>query len=330
MKGLVYTQMGAPEVLKVMEVKKPVPTGNQVLIKVKASSINATDYAPFESAVIDGKVSTLFRVKEKIKDKKVGKVLGSEAAGIVEEVGVNVENFKIGDEVYGVAVGLCGAWAEYLCMDESATSLKPRNLSFEEAATVPISGTTALAAIRKANIQKGQYVLVYGASGGVGLYMVQLLKAMGAIVTAVCSTRNIELLHKIGADSVIDYKKDDFSLNGQTYDAIIAVNGYNFITKYKKSLKPNGIYVAVGGPLQGLQGGVLGPFVGIGSRKKFTFATYFTEIKKQSLSKLREYIEVGKITPCIDEICSIQDAPKIIRKLILNHSQGKTVISFDN
>lgn len=327
MKGLVYTEMGVPEVLKIRDIPIPVPNDNQILIKVMASSLNATDYAPFEKPVTDGKVPTLFRIKEKIKDKKVGKVLGSEASGIVESVGKSVKRFKKGDEVYGVTVGLCGAWAEYVCMDEETTSLKPCNLSFEESATVPVSGTTALSAIKKANIKKGQHVLVYGASGGVGQYTVQLLKSIGAIVTGVCSTRNIEMLRNMGADYIIDYKKEDFFKNGKTYDAIIAVNGYNYITKYKNSLKPHGIYVAVGGPLQGLQGGAFGPFVGIGTQKKFTFSTYFTEIKNHSLSKLRKIMEAGEVTPIIDEICSLDNTPDMIRKIILNHPQGKVVIS---
>lgn len=326
MKGIVYTEMGEPEVLKVREVEKPIPADNQILVKVKASSVNATDYAPFESAVKNGKVTTLFKVKEKIKDKKVGKVLGGEISGIVEDVGKNVSGFKIGDEVYGVTPGLVGAWAEYVCMNEAETNLKPTNLSFEEAATVPMAGTTALAAISKANVKKGNHVLVYGASGGVGQYVVQILKAYGAEVTGVCSTRNLELVLEMGADHVVDYKKEDIFASENKYDRIIAVNGYNFITKYKKLLTENGIYVAVGGALQGLQGGLFGPFVGIGSNKKFTFSTYFTEIKNGSLIKLKEIIEAGKVVPYIDEVCKLEDTAKAIRNIIERHPQGKVTI----
>lgn len=327
MKGVVYTKMGTPDVLKVMDVTKPVPTANQILVKVVASSLNANDYVAFEAPVKEGKVPALFKIKEKLKDKKVGKILGSEVAGIVEKVGENVTSVKAGDEVYGIATGLCGAWAEYACIDESESCHKPINLSFEEASTVPIAGTTALAAIRKANIKAGQEVLVYGASGGVGQYAVQLLKNKGAIVTGVCSTRNIEMLYSLGADEVIDYKKEDFSRNNKLYDVIIAINGYNPISKYKKCLKPNGVYVAVGGPLQGIEGGLLGPIMSLGSKKKLTFSTYFTEIKKGSLSFLKSEIEQGRVKPIIDKIYPMEEISVAIQEAIIDHPKGKYVIA---
>lgn len=326
MKGVVYTKMGTPDVLKVMEVKRPTPNENQVLVRVIASSLNATDYAAFEAPVKNGKVPALFKVKEKLKDKKVGKILGSEVAGIVEEVGNKVTSFKIGDEVYGIATGLCGAWAEYACVSEAELFHKPYNLSFEEASTVPVAGTTALAAIRKANIKAGQDVLVYGSSGGVGQYMVQLLKSKGANVTGVCSTRNVELVRSLGAKEVIDYKKEDFSARNNLYDAIIAVNGYNPISKYKKCLKPNGIYVAVGGPLQGIEGGLLGPIMSLGSKKKLTFSTYFTEIKKGSLQFLKSEIEKEAVRPIIDKIYPMEEISAAIEEIIIKHPQGKYVI----
>ena len=326
MKGLVYTEMGRPDVLKIKNLEKPVPKDNQVLVRVKASSINATDFAQFEPAVKNGKVSTLFKIKEKVKDKKVGKVLGTEVAGIVEETGKNVKGFKKGDEIFGITSGLVGAWAECACVDDYALYYKPSNLTFEEASAVPVAGTTALSAIHKANVKAGQQVLVYGASGGVGQFTVQLLKAYGAVVTAVCSTRNVAMAQEMGADYIIDYKKEDFSKNGKQYDVIIAVNGYNPISKYKNSLNKNGIYVAVGGPLQGLQGGICGPFMSLFSKKTFTFSTFFVEIKKQSLPELKRVVENGDINIFIDKICSLEEAPNEIEHLILNHAKGKVVI----
>ncbi|MDU2422701.1 MAG: NAD(P)-dependent alcohol dehydrogenase [Bifidobacterium scardovii] len=227
MKGLVYTEMGRPNVLKVSDVKKPIPQRNQILVKVKASSINSTDFVQFESAVKTGKVSALFRIKEKLKDKKLGKVLGTEFAGIVAEVGADVTGFNKGDAVYGIADGMLGAWAEYVCADSNAVCAMPETLSFEEASAVPVAGTTSLSAIRKAQIKPGQHVLVYGASGGVGQFTVQILKAYGATVTAVCSTKNVDTAWKLGADHVVDYKRENVFANEKQHDAIIAVNGFN-------------------------------------------------------------------------------------------------------
>ncbi len=329
MQGLVYTKMGTPYVLKKEEVKKPIPSDSQILVRVKASSINASDYMQFESAVKTGKVATLFRIKEKLKDKKLGKVLGMEVSGVVEAIGKNVTNFNIGDEVFGVTVGLLGGWAEYACAEEYALCKKPANLSFEKAATMPIAGTTALAAIRKANVQKGQSVLVYGASGGVGQYTVQLLKAYGANVTAVCSTRNIEMAKTLGADCVIDYLKEDFSENGIHYDVILGVNGYNPISKYKNSLNETGTYVAIGGALQGMMGGVCGPFMSLVGKKKFTFSTFFTEIKKDSLSELKRLVENEKLKAIVDKTVSLEKVPETIEDLILNHAKGKIAIIID-
>lgn len=326
MRGLVYTEMGTPDVLKVKKIERPMPKDNQVLVKVVASSINASDFMQFETAVKTGKVSTTFRVKEKLKDKKVGKVLGSEFAGIVEEVGKGVTKFKKGDNVYGIASGLCGAWAEYVCADEYAVSFKPEQFSFEEASAVPVAGTTALAAIRKANVHAGQTVLVYGASGGVGQLAVQILKSYGATVTAVCSTCNVEQAHKLGADYVVDYKKEDFSNDGIKYDVIIAVNGYNPISKYKKALTKSGVYVAVGGPLQGMMGGLCGPFMSLFSKQRFTFSTFFTEIKKDSLSELKELAENEELHISIDTVCSLEETPHEITNLILNHAKGKVIV----
>lgn len=329
MKGLVYTEMGRPDVLKIRNVDKPVPKDDQILVRVKASSINSTDFAQFESAVKTGKVSTLFRVKEKLKDKKVGKVLGAEVSGIVEEIGKNVRGFQIGDKVFGIVSGLCGAWAEYACVDGYALFAKPENMSFEESAAIPVAGTTALSAIHKAKIKAGQRVLVYGASGGVGQFVIQILKAYGAVVTAVCSTRNMQQARELDADYVIDYKKEDFSKNGKQYDVIIAVNGYNPISKYKKSLADTGVYIAIGGPKQGMMGGLCGPFMSLFSKQKFTFSTFYTEIKKQSLPRLKELAENGSIKVKVDKVCSLEETPAVIEQLINHHARGKAVISLD-
>jgi NADPH:quinone reductase-like Zn-dependent oxidoreductase len=327
MKGIVYTQFGSPEVLKLMDVEKPVPKVNQVLIKVKASALTNLEYTRFIEPIEGRKTPLMIHLMDKIL-KAEGKVIGSEVSGIVEEVGKCVTSVKKGDEIFAVAVGLQGAWAEYAVADETIVCLKPTNLSFEAAAVIPIGGITALGAVRIAKIKNGQQVLVYGASGGVGQYALQLSKAYGAIVTAVCSTRNLGMARGIGADYVIDYKQENFAKTGKTYDAIIAVNGYNPIGIYKKLLKKDGIYVAIGGMKQGIMGALQGPFYSNGG-KKMTSSTYFKAVKQKYLPHLKELAEEGKITPFIDRIFSVKDIPQAITYIVKNHAQGKVAINID-
>lgn len=326
MKALVYTKMGDPHVLKLEDEAVPTVKADEVLIKVMASSVNATDIAPFEPAVRSGKIKTAFRLKEKLKDHKVGKILGIEVSGIIEATGTKVTTLRKGDAVYGIVSGMLGAWAEYAVAEENMVALKPENISFGEAAAIPVAGITALAAIRKTDISPRQKVLVYGASGGVGLSVLQLLKYYGAEVTALCSTRNVETAWKQGADHVIDYRKEDVFSSGLRYDVIIAVNGYNPISKYGHILTAKGKYVAVGGPAQGLMGALCGPILSIFSKKKFTFSIFYTEIKKHCMEELNKAAESGYLRPFIEAECTLEEVPEVIERLIINHAKGKTVI----
>lgn len=328
-KGVVYTRMGSPEVLKIQDIQMPIPASNQILVKVKASSLNASDYAQFEAPVKTGKVSAMFRIKEKLKDHKVGKVLGAEVSGIVEAVGADVIGFQKGDKVFGATTDLCGAWAEYVCLDKDYAALIPDHVTFEEAAAIAVAGTAALAAIHKADVQPNESVLVYGASGGVGQYAVQIAKAAGAVVTGVCSTRNLDMVRSLGASTVIDYTNEDFWELGEKYDVILGINGFLPLNRYKHSLEPYGRYIAVGGAKQGLVGGLFGPFASIGANQKLTFSTYFSEIKKHSVAHLKELAEQGNIHPVIDRVYPVQEVATAIRNAIIDHPQGKIIITFD-
>src|SRR5512136_1371482 len=257
MKAIVYTTYGSPDVLHLKEVKKPAFNEDQVLVKVYAASINAVDWHfltadPFPMRLIG---VGLFKPKNTI--------LGTDIAGCVEAVGRNVKQFRPGDAVFGDIFGLgSGSFAEYVSVPEIALALKPSNVSFEQAAAVPVAAVTALQGLRdQGHIQPGHRVLINGASGGVGTFAVQIAKAFGAEVTAVCSMRNLEMARSIGADHVIDYTKEDFTQNGRQYDLILAVNGYHPLSAYKRALAPQGKYVMAGGtPAQIFQAMILGPW----------------------------------------------------------------------
>src|SRR6266487_172402 len=244
MKAIVYTHYGSPDVLELKEVEKPTHQDDEVLVKVHAASVNAGDWAH----LLRGK-PFLMRLMGFGLLKPKHTILGSDIAGRVEAVGRNVKQFQSGDEVFGnTAKYGFGGFAEYVSVPENALVLKPTTLSFEEAAAVPQAALTALQGLRdKGHIQKGQKVLINGASGGIGTFAVQLAKSFGAEVTAVCSTRNLDIVRSIGADHVIDYSQEDFTKNGQRYDLILAVNGYHSIFDYKRALSPRGIYVMTGG-----------------------------------------------------------------------------------
>src|SRR5438552_4975685 len=266
MKAIVYHTYGSPDVLKLEEVEKPTHKDNEVLVKVHAASVNAGDWAH----LLRGK-PFLMRLMGFGLLKPKHTILGSDIAGRVEEVGRNVTQFQSGDEVFGnTAKSGFGGFAEYVAVPENALVLKPSNISFEEAAAVPQAALTALQGLRdKGHIQKGQKVLIHGASGGIGTFAVQLAKAFGADVTAVCSTRNVDIVGSIGADHVIDYTQEDFTKNGQRYDLILAVNGYHSISAYKRALTPSGVYVTTGGSnAQMFQAMLLGPLISRTGRQK--------------------------------------------------------------
>lgn len=326
MRGLVYTRAAGPEALKLTEVETPSPSEHQVLVQVRSSSLNYSDYSRFETHVRTGATPVGERFKETAIKRSVGQVIGSEVAGIVTQVGEAVAGIHPGDAVFGVTPGLKGAWAEYAVLAQDRLAIIPSHLTFDQAATVATSGTTALAALRAARLRGPAKLLVYGASGGVGQYVVQLAKALRDIrVAAVCSTRNVEAVERLGADVVIDYQTEDFTRTG-TYDAIIAVNGYHSLHTYKPLLNPGGTYVAVGGARQGMEGMLLGPLLSLGSGKRLTAATYMTEIKKGSLPRLADLMERHHIEPYIEATCALDEVPDTIARLVRDHPRGKTAI----
>jgi len=322
MKAIVYTKYGPPDVLHLEEVKKPAINEDQALVKVHAASINWVDWHmltadPFPMRLIG---NGFFKPKNTI--------LGVDLAGCVEEVGRNVTQFQPGDAVFGDIIGLgCGSFAEYVSVPESVLALKPSNVSFEEAAAVPMAAVTALKGLRDpGHIQSGQEVLINGASGGVGTFAVQIAKAFGAEVTAVCSTRNLEMARSIGADHVIDYTQEDFTQNGRQYDLILAVNGYHPLSAYKRALTPQGIYVFVGGsPAQIFQSLLLGPLMSKSDGRKMT--SVMKKANQKDLLFIRDLLEDGKIRPVIDECYPLSKTSEAFRYFEKGHARGKVVIT---
>lgn len=320
MKAIVYTEYGPPEALRFAEVEQPKPSEKQVLVKVHAASVNALEWRGFTMSPLLHRLmgGGLLRPK----DPK----MGVDVAGTVSAVGNSVTEFKPGDEVFGVAPG---SFAEYACNGESKFVLKPANVSFEAAAAVPVAGLTALQGLRdKGQLQPGQKVLIDGATGGVGMYAVQIAKAYGAEVTAVCSTRNLELAREFGADHVIDYKSEDFTRKGQHYDLILAVNGHHSIRDYRRALRPTGRCVVVGGPLsQVVQALLFGRFVSQSGGKRHLFMLAAT--LKKDLLVLRELLEAGRLAPMIDRSYPLSRAAEAIRYVIDEHARGKVVITVE-
>lgn len=304
MKAIVYTKSDPTNILQLMDVPKPESKENQVLIKVHAASINALDYRSSGS---------------------VGKVLGADIAGVVEAVGSNVKQFQPGDEVFGVSAGSVGGFAEYASAIENHLALKPANLSFESAAAVPVAAITALQGLRD-KIQPRQKVLINGASGGVGTFAVQIAKAFGAEVTAVCSVRNAKMARSIGADHVIDYAKEDFTQNGKQYDMIFAVNGFHPLSAYRRALTPQGRYVCAGGTLpQIFQALLLGPFMSRKNGKNMGFMG-IAKMNQKDLIHLKELLEAGKIAPVIEKRYPLNEVPSAMRYVAEQHARGKVVV----
>ena len=318
MKAIVYTHYGPPEVLELQEVAPPVPKDHQVLVHVQAASANALDFRRFTST------SLLGRLLDSVLLKAIHTVLGVDIAGRVEAVGAAVTQFQPGDEVFGAGTG---AFAEYACADANQVAPKPANLSFEAAAAVPVAAVTALQGLRdQGQIAVGQQVLIHGASGGVGTFAVQLAKALGAEVTAVCSTRNVDLARSLGADHVIDYTQADFSRHGRRYDLILAVNGNHPLRDYWRALRPSGMAVVLGGSLaQFFQGVLLGPLVSRIGRKKVR--SFIASIHQTDLVFLKELLEAGKVVPVIDRCYPLGETAEAIRYLVAGHARGKVVIT---
>lgn len=318
MKAIVSERYGSPDVLELREVEKPTPDENQVLIKVHAASVNAYDWHMLTADIFLVRLGAgLFKPKNTRR--------GADIAGRVEAVGSNVKQFQAGDEVFG-CIG-SGGFAEYACAKEDLLALKPGGLTFEEAAAAPMAALTALQGLRDmGRIQPGQKVLINGAGGGVGTFSVQFAKYFGAEVTAVCSTRNLDVARSLGADHLIDYTREDFTKNGLRYDLILAVNGYRSIFDYRRALNPKGIYVVAGGSLaQILQGILLGSRLSKNGGKKMGF--FMANLNQKDLGFIKELIEAGKVKPVIDRCYPLREAAEALRYLGEGHTKGKVVIT---
>ncbi|MCP4899161.1 MAG: NAD(P)-dependent alcohol dehydrogenase [bacterium] len=320
MKAVVYTEYGSADVLQFTEVAKPTPEDNEVLIRVRASSVNALDWRLM--------TGTPLFIRPMIGGVRKPRATtpGADVAGHVEATGSNVTQFKPGDEVFG---GCLGAFAEHVCAAEDKLVLKPTEVSFETAAAMPVAAITALQGLRDHGcIQGGQRVLIDGASGGVGTFAVQIAKTFGAEVTAVCSTRNVETARSNGANHVVDYTQEDFTRSGRRYDLIFAANAYHSVFGYRRALERNGIYVmAGGGSVQLLQGMLLGPLLSKIGSKKMRF--FMANIVEKDLALLSDLLVAGEIEPVVDRRYPLSDAAEAVRYLGQGHAKGKVVITMD-
>ena len=322
MKAMVSTKYGQPDVLQLKDMEKPNPRDNEVLVKIHATSVNAADWHMLTADIF------LIRFMGMGLFKPRYTILGADIAGRVEAIGRNVMQFKTGDEVYGDLANYgWGGFAEYVSVPERALALKPANLSFEQAAAVPLASLTALQGLRdKGQIQAGHKVLINGASGGVGTFAVQIAKSFGAEVTAVCSTRNLDMARSLGADHVIDYSKEDFTKNGQQYDLIIAANGYHSLSDYKRALRPKGIYVMSGGAgAQMFQSLALGPLMSTKGGKQMGGISM--KANQKDLLFMKDLLEAGKVVPVIDKQFTLEQTAEAMRYLGAGHARGKVVIT---
>jgi NADPH:quinone reductase-like Zn-dependent oxidoreductase len=331
MKAIVYTEFGPPEVLQLKEVEKPVPKENEILIKIYATSVNYGDIVArdFRHITPDQfNMPFLFwlgaRLYFGLRKPKIN-ILGSEFAGVIEATGQDVTRFKAGDQVFGYRGQSMGAYAEYLCMPEDGVvTVKPANMTYEEAATVPSGGMTALYILNAANIQSGQKVLIIGASGGIGSHAVQLAKDAGAEVTGVCGTPRLKFVTALGADKVIDYTREDFTQNGQTYDLIFDVLGRSSFSQAKGSLKPNGRYLLASFKVKQLLQMV---WTKISGGKKVVCV--LSPQRTEDLVNLKALIEAGKIKAVIDRGFPLEQAAEAHRYVEAGHKQGHVVITLE-
>jgi NADPH:quinone reductase-like Zn-dependent oxidoreductase len=318
-KAIVREIYGPPDVLHLEEVPRPTVGDGDVLVRVQAASANAGDWhllrgTPFPIRLVAGLRKPKF------------KIIGNDIAGCVVAVGRNVTEFRPCDEVFG-ELSRCGfgAYAEFAAAPEKALASKPANLSFEEAAAIPTAGCTALQGLRQGRIERGQRVLINGASGGVGTFAVQIAKTFGAEVTAVCSTRNVDAVRSIGADHVLDYTKDDFAATGQRYDLILAANGNRSIWDYKRALRAGGTYVMTGGSNRQLTDALLfGPVLSIGRQK---LGNLLVKPNQADLLFLKELCETGRVRPTIDRRFPLRDVPAAVRYVEDGRARGKVVIT---
>lgn len=324
MKAVVYHRYGSPDVLRYQEVEQPTPGDDEVRIRIRAASVNPLDWhfmrgEPYILRAVNG-----------LRKPKAG-ALGVDLAGQVEAVGGKVTQFRPGDEVFG-AIERRGAFAEFACAFEKELVPKPANLSFEQAAAVPVAALTALQGLRdKGRIQPGQRVLVNGAAGGVGTFAVQIAKAFGAHVTGVCSTRNVDMVRSIGADHVIDYTREDFTSGSQRYDLILDCMANHALSACRGVIGAKGTYVVVGGP-PGRWVGPLAPLLKVLLMSRFVsqkLIVFIAKGSKEDLAFLKGLIEGGKITPVIDRSYALSKVPEAIGYLEQGHARGKVVITME-
>ena len=330
MKAAIYTRYGSPDVVEIAEVEKPVPKDDEVLIKVRAASVNPYDWhfmrgLPYPLRIVAG--------LRKPKNRR----LGVDVSGVVEAVGKNVKQFKAGDEVFGAGRG---AFAEYVCASESKVVLKPENVTFEQAASVPIAGLTALQGLRRGGLtdrsraQSRQKVLINGAGGGVGTFAVLIAKAFDAEVTGVCSTGKVEMVRSLGANHVINYTKEDFTQNGPGYDLIFDCVANHSLSAFLRALNPQGKYIMVGAAdgggrwMTGMIAWLLGAIAlsWVGSKKPVLLGAKFTQ---EDLTTLGDLMKTGKVTPVISRRHSLRELREAIRYVETGHAGGKVVITFE-
>jgi NADPH:quinone reductase-like Zn-dependent oxidoreductase len=321
MKAIIYRQYGPPEVLKLEDIEKPTPAADEVLIRIRTASVN-----PYDWHFMRGTPSFI-RLITGIGKPKWPR-LGADCAGVVEAIGPGVTRFKAGDEAFGTCKG---AFAEYACGKESQLALKPPNVSFEQAASVPIAGITALQGLRDcARLQAGQHVLINGAGGGVGTFAVQIAKWMGAEVTGVCSARNLEMIRSLGADHVVDYANEDFTRSAKRYDAVFDLVGNRGLAEIRGVLRPTGVFVGCGGGgpektsmelLAGMIGRMLaGPFV---SQK---LKGVLAKVNRPDLEVLGELMGSGRVIAVLDRRYSLAEVPGAITYVERGHARGKVTI----
>jgi NADPH:quinone reductase-like Zn-dependent oxidoreductase len=321
MKAAVYTRYGPPDAIQITDVEKPVPKDNEVLLKVRAASVN-----PLDAGLMKGKPHS-FRIFFGLRKPRLTRP-GVDVAGQVEAVGRNVMQFKPGDEVFGMCKG---AFAEYACAPESGLSIKPANLTFEQAASAPVAALTALQGLRdKGHIHPGQKVLINGAAGGVGTFAVQIAKSFGADVTGVCSTRNGEMVRSIGADHVIDYTRQDFTESGKRYDLIFDCFVNHSLSACRRALNPQGIYLIVGAPPKRWMVDILAPVIKALVMSPFVsqkFVVYIARSSREDLTTMSELMASGKVKPVIDKRYKLSEVPDAIQYLEQRHARGKVIIT---
>jgi len=331
MKAITFDRFGSPDVLRLQEVEKPVVDDDDVLVRVRAASANPYDWHFLTGLPHIGRMS-FGLLKPKVRG------LGADLAGEVEAVGKKVTEFRPGDEVFGEVDGEVpgkpilelGSFAEYVCVSETSVALKPHNLTFEEAAAVPLAGHTALQALRdQGRVKPGQKVLINGASGGVGTFAVQIAKALGAEVTGVCSTRNVDMVRSIGANHVFDYIREDFTLGRARYDLILDNVGNRKLSEVRRVLIPGGVYFSSFGSPENRWLGPFGRLIGMFASAPFVsqrMIALTVKRTKEALLDLKELIEAGKVTPVIDRTYPLKEAAEAMRYLERGHARGKVVI----